>query len=405
MNANLIHDGSVSNTEFGYLKDVSSDIQTQLDAKQPEITATARLNANLIHDGSVSNTEFGYLKDVSSDIQDQLDAKHPKIYTPAQTGDTPYAVGNIPAGTNFHEEANKKTIDEVLDMLLFAEVDPVIRQPACDITLSNVTSAPQGTLVTSLGGGDFLVEHGSNITFSVAVSFIQNNNRVVLSGDTQAQPYSGNITAVKLTADDDSFATRTYLNTEFNSYNSVSTVTGQQQNAFPEKAIKYKIAVTWANGSHQPVTSYGNNFGVKFSSAEKTSEDFIQGVNRILRGTSASSTAFETNLPVSGTFPNLTEGGAKLYAYGTEDIKFFLNYKETNAVRHRIAVPKNHLTDGVDAWKLEFYDPSSGKYLEDTSWEDTDAQFPNAAGVNQSYTLFTKQGPKSTRQVYNLKKR
>jgi hypothetical protein len=39
------------------------------------IDASNRLNANLIHDGSVDNTEFGYLNGVTSAIQTQIDGK------------------------------------------------------------------------------------------------------------------------------------------------------------------------------------------------------------------------------------------------------------------------------------------------------------------------------------------
>ena len=40
-----------------------------------DINASARIDATKIHDGTISNTEFGYLNGVSSNIQDQLDAK------------------------------------------------------------------------------------------------------------------------------------------------------------------------------------------------------------------------------------------------------------------------------------------------------------------------------------------
>ena len=56
-------------------KPVSTAQQTALDAKHPTINSGARLNANLIGaNGNVSNTEFGYLANVSSDIQTQIDA-------------------------------------------------------------------------------------------------------------------------------------------------------------------------------------------------------------------------------------------------------------------------------------------------------------------------------------------
>ena len=53
----------------------TNGLQAALDAKQASITTLARLNANLIHDGSISNTEFGYLNGVTSAIQTQIDTK------------------------------------------------------------------------------------------------------------------------------------------------------------------------------------------------------------------------------------------------------------------------------------------------------------------------------------------
>jgi len=79
LNANLISAGSVSNTEFDYIDGVTSNIQTQLDAKQATINSSNRLNANLISAGSVSNTEFDYLDGVTSAIQTQLDAKQDSL--------------------------------------------------------------------------------------------------------------------------------------------------------------------------------------------------------------------------------------------------------------------------------------------------------------------------------------
>ena len=73
INANLINDGNISNTEFGYLNGLSSDIQTQLDAKNATINSGNRLDADLINDGSISNTEYNYLNGVTSAIQTQLD--------------------------------------------------------------------------------------------------------------------------------------------------------------------------------------------------------------------------------------------------------------------------------------------------------------------------------------------
>ena len=75
IDATKIADGSVTSTEFQYINSLSSNAQTQLDAKQATIDASNRLNANLIHDGTVDNTEFGYLNGVTDAIQTQIDAR------------------------------------------------------------------------------------------------------------------------------------------------------------------------------------------------------------------------------------------------------------------------------------------------------------------------------------------
>ena len=75
IDATKIADGTVTSAEFQYINSLSSNAQTQLDAKQATIDSSNRLNANLVGDGSVDDTEFGYLNGVSSAIQTQIDAK------------------------------------------------------------------------------------------------------------------------------------------------------------------------------------------------------------------------------------------------------------------------------------------------------------------------------------------
>jgi hypothetical protein len=101
LNSNLIGDGNVSNAEFGYLDGVTSAIQTQINSKQATIDTSNRLNANLINDGNVSNAAFGYLSNVTSDIQSQIDSistpGHVKEFTvtvATKTTNHPYPPGN-----------------------------------------------------------------------------------------------------------------------------------------------------------------------------------------------------------------------------------------------------------------------------------------------------------------------
>jgi hypothetical protein len=90
IDATKIHDGTISNTEFGYLNGVSSNLQTQLDAKQATITggATTIVSSDLtigralasnasgkVAVSSVTSTELGYVSGVTSAIQTQIDSK------------------------------------------------------------------------------------------------------------------------------------------------------------------------------------------------------------------------------------------------------------------------------------------------------------------------------------------
>ena len=52
----------------------TNGLQSALDGKQATISSSARLNADLIHDGSISNTEFGHLNGVTSNIQTQINS-------------------------------------------------------------------------------------------------------------------------------------------------------------------------------------------------------------------------------------------------------------------------------------------------------------------------------------------
>jgi hypothetical protein len=98
--ATKIADGTISNTEFQHLNGVSSNIQTQLDAKQATITGSAStidtesLTANraVISNGSqkiavsdVTDTELGYLDGVTSSVQTQIDSKQATVTGAATT--------------------------------------------------------------------------------------------------------------------------------------------------------------------------------------------------------------------------------------------------------------------------------------------------------------------------------
>lgn len=92
---------ATSSTELGYLDGVTSDIQTQLNAKQPTVANVSdteigyldgvtsaiqtQLNAKQAVVSGVDDTEIGYLNGVTSAIQTQLNAKAP-LASPTFTG-------------------------------------------------------------------------------------------------------------------------------------------------------------------------------------------------------------------------------------------------------------------------------------------------------------------------------
>jgi len=83
VNATEVGTGVVDNTEFNYLNGVTSAIQTQFSGKEDTISASNRVNATEVGVGSITNTEFGFLNGVTSAIQGQLDNKEDTI--PANT--------------------------------------------------------------------------------------------------------------------------------------------------------------------------------------------------------------------------------------------------------------------------------------------------------------------------------
>ncbi|MDA9626920.1 hypothetical protein N9S53_00455 [Candidatus Pelagibacter sp.] len=64
-----------------------------------DVNASAAIAATKIHDGTISNTEFGYLNGVSSNIQDQIDAKGASNANLTAIGNLANTDGNIIVGS------------------------------------------------------------------------------------------------------------------------------------------------------------------------------------------------------------------------------------------------------------------------------------------------------------------
>ena len=127
-----LYDTGVTSTEFDYLDGVSSNIQTQLNAKQATITggATTITSSNLtasralvsnasgkVAVSAVTSTEIGYLDNVSSNIQTQLDGKSSagKAMDIPQTGSNTsigltHGLGTLDVNVQVYEKASGQNV-------------------------------------------------------------------------------------------------------------------------------------------------------------------------------------------------------------------------------------------------------------------------------------------------------
>jgi len=101
LDASYVGTGAVSNTEYGYLDGVTSAIQTQLDSKQTTVSSGSRLNADLVGTGVVSNTEYNYLDGVTSAIQTQLNGKQ-SLLDASNRLNAAYIGGGLVTNTEFN---------------------------------------------------------------------------------------------------------------------------------------------------------------------------------------------------------------------------------------------------------------------------------------------------------------
>jgi hypothetical protein len=155
--------GNVSSTEIGYLNNVSSSIQTQLDAKVDSSTASityAPINGPTFTGvvslpettsiGNVSSTEIGYLNNVSSSIQTQLDAKAPSanatftgtISLPVNT-----SIGDISSAEIGYLDNVSSNIQSQLDAKLATSSAASIYAPLTDPTFINSVTLPANTTI------------------------------------------------------------------------------------------------------------------------------------------------------------------------------------------------------------------------------------------------------------------
>ena len=223
--ATKIADGSISNTEFQYLNGVSSNIQTQLDAKQATITGSASTidtesltadravisnSSQKIAVSDVTSTELGYLDGVTSAIQTQLDAKQATITGGAST----IATSDLTASRALQSNGSGKvevsdvTTTELgyLDGVTSAIQTQLDAKQASDAQLTDIAGlTPSDSNFIVGDGSNFVAESGSTARTSLGLGTIatQAANNVAVTG--------GSITGLGSPSASSDAATKNYV--------------------------------------------------------------------------------------------------------------------------------------------------------------------------------------------------
>ena len=223
--ATRINTGVVSNAEFNYLDGVSSAIQTQLNAKNATITGSATtidtesLTANraVISNGSqkiavsdVTSTELSYLDGVSSNVQTQLNAKNATITGAATTIDTEDLTASraLTSNGSGKVEVSAVTSTELgyLDGVSSAIQTQINAKQAsdADLTAIGALAKTDGNLIVG-NGSTWVAENGATARTSLGLGTIstQASDNVSLTG--------GSITGLGEPSSNSDASTKSYV--------------------------------------------------------------------------------------------------------------------------------------------------------------------------------------------------
>lgn len=140
--------GLVSNTEYDYLANVTSDIQNQFSAKQDLITGLTPLSANVVggaYAGSVSDINFSYLSSSTSNIQAQIDGISTSLLSSTNTWTNPQTFSDYATFNNgIFVPATVQSGTTSTDSLVVADVSTLNRQY---VTITYLTASATYTSV------------------------------------------------------------------------------------------------------------------------------------------------------------------------------------------------------------------------------------------------------------------
>ena len=217
--------GDVSNVEIGYLNNVTSSIQGQIDAKlasataastyaplaSPTLTGTVTLPESTSI-GNVSNVEIGYLNNVTSSIQGQIDAKldittagstYAPLAAPTFTGTV-----TLPESTSIGLVSNLE-IGYVNGVTSGIQGQIDLKAPLASPTFTGTVTLPANTITQSMMSDD------SVGTAEIIASSIT-SSELAIDSVTEAKIADGAVTSAKI-------ATGTIVDADINAAAAIAT--------------------------------------------------------------------------------------------------------------------------------------------------------------------------------------
>lgn len=196
-------------------KTINADLNTISNIEDADIKASAGIDASKLGDGSVSNTEFGYLRNVSSDLQGQIDDKATDLELATHLSDTTThgTVGNI-VGESDTQTLTNKTINADLNTITNIENADIKAAAAIDATkiangsvtntefqyLDGVTSGIQAQLESKAGITSTYVDN--HVVRADGTSSTQNSGVVISDLDAVTGVTALTVDSIQLDANE-----------------------------------------------------------------------------------------------------------------------------------------------------------------------------------------------------------
>lgn len=177
-----------------------SQIKTKFitDASVTNSKVSSGIDATKIADGSVTNTEFQYLNSVTSDIQTQLNGKEPTITTLAVnkggTGQTSYTDGQLLIGNSTGNTLDKATLTAGANVSITNGGGSITVAAPSILTGFNYVSVTSSTTLTI---NDYALLSGASFSFTLPTAVGNDGKGFAIqhNGTSLTQVYTINTTS------------------------------------------------------------------------------------------------------------------------------------------------------------------------------------------------------------------